>query len=819
MKVSDSQSQTNTDGSTTYVPMYECSVIRGAAKATTGSAYAATTAATHDARDHIIKYAIHPLSNLDSKSRWWSTPAFNNFVEGCRDYGTGWVHNGDPIFRGQSAGGLPKIITITFNGSGYASGDILNLRIFGTYIGDDLSNQEVTHTFNGSSWSNTIDTLFASVNGIWSSKITAARSGQTMTITSGTAGLDGNFFVETLIIQNDHSIGGIVTQGVSEELSILLHRSADVIHGEQWAHSSLMYLEDESGSEAAKRTDLKLHSKLQGNWVNVFGGELEWYWAEVTSGSTEYYNRPLLWDEGSRLRVVETNFKLYNDSKCVDYFDVRGWFVNALKSDSTYYLDGGINDASFVRVGHIIHNNDKKWTYSNTSTAEDGLDTDGTNNHTTTTAEFTTNARMVCHFDKYTSGSDGVDWVGTAKFYAAAIYDDGGESLPAHKFNSELTFGVTDGVNDNDTLRFRCGFRPWGLEGNMVFEDRRIIGIHIYYTHSEEGFETFWSLGRLLWKQGFVPANTISSVDASDTGDISVLWQDNDAVDNVCLKLYDANNDVDYYEFISMPKLDTYESVNGYSPFASTTSVRYKAHCLAGRRSFVGNIGVKESPNSEELTYYNDAMAISPVNQLDTFPWPANRLDLDISDGDEITALVSVGDKVLQFKRNIMYVINVSTSIPSEFFVEGRHKYRGVLNSNHIVEIGDGVFFVNENGAFLFNGTDIENLHFEEGEAKQNRKIALDIWRDFISANSMVGFNQSSDEIIIVRSNNQSNINDGDCWVYNLSIKAWTFGEGKYYVGDDKILTNFSNIGDDGNLAVLYNGAVGQNNTADGGPG
>ena len=46
MKVSDSQSQTNTDGSTTYVPMYECSVIRGAAKATTGSAYAATTAAT-----------------------------------------------------------------------------------------------------------------------------------------------------------------------------------------------------------------------------------------------------------------------------------------------------------------------------------------------------------------------------------------------------------------------------------------------------------------------------------------------------------------------------------------------------------------------------------------------------------------------------------------------------------------------------------------------------------------------------------------------------------------------------------------------------
>ena len=32
----------------------------------------------------------------------------------------------------------------------------------------------------------------------------------------------------------------------------------------------------------------------------------------------------------------------------------------------------------------------------------------------------------------------------------------------------------------------------------------------------------------------------------------------------------------------------------------------------------------------------------------------------------------------------------------------------------------------------MINGTDIENLHFEEGEAKQNRKIALDIWRDFI---------------------------------------------------------------------------------------
>ena len=226
-------------------------------------------------------------------------------------------------------------------------------------------------------------------------------------------------------------------------------------------------------------------------------------------------------------------------------------------------------------------------------------------------------------------------------------------------------------------------------------------------------------------------------------------------------------------------------------------------------------------------------MVVSPVNLLDTFPYPSNVLDLDISDGDEIIALKSIGDKVLQFKTNMMYVINISTSIPSEFFVEERNKYKGCDSPNHIVETLDGIFWFNKNGVYFYDGTDVKDLIMNADEDSPQRRIDTTIWSQFINTHisglvsngtstAVAAFNPKSKEIIIVKSNVQLEKSHGDCYIYSLVTDSWTRGRGKFYTGglpDNPVyLTNFVNLGDDGDLYFMYEGATGAAPDTNGSP-
>ena len=117
----------------------------------------------------------------------------------------------------------------------------------------------------------------------------------------------------------------------------------------------------------------------------------------------------------------------------------------------------------------------------------------------------------------------------------------------------------------------------------------------------------------------------------------------------------------------------TYELVNGFNPtFITTLDVRYKAVTLAGGRAFIGNIEVMED-GSRKL--YNDMMMYSPVGKLDIFPYSnisgaGNIMTISTGDGDEIIALESINNKLLQFKRSLMYIIDISSGLPETFFIE-----------------------------------------------------------------------------------------------------------------------------------------------------
>ena len=351
---------------------------------------------------------------------------------------------------------------------------------------------------------------------------------------------------------------------------------------------------------------------------------------------------------------------------------------------------------------------------------------------------------------------------------------------------------------------------------NTCVGDRRITGIRLYYTHSEEGFETFWNLGLIDFRTGFIKATQITTVDSTEGNETQVVWGDHSSAATMIQLEDSSNSSIDYARYTSMPKIETFESLNGYSPYNSTLSCRYKAHCIAGRRSFIGNIFVTNADGTFRI--YNDRMIVSPVNHLDTFPYPHNVLDLDISDGDEIVALSSVGDKVLQFKKNIMYVLNISTAIPSEFFVESRNRFKGANHRNHVIETSEGIFWVNNFGAYFYDGENINNLHLTGGDEEKNiRRINENKWNDFLSASSQVAFNPKTKDCFVIKDSEHTDTNDGgDCYIYNIVSDSWTYGKAKFFVGDDTKITNIINKGNDAEIVYLYDKPYSEDSNLDG---
>jgi hypothetical protein len=341
----------------------------------------------------------------------------------------------------------------------------------------------------------------------------------------------------------------------------------------------------------------------------------------------------------------------------------------------------------------------------------------------------------------YKGTTNGIDWSNNIKIYLAACYDDGSESLPGHSFTlSSLDFGDPSSGN---TLKIEMLFKPETTTGFRLFDDARINGVRLYYTHSDEAYSTFWNLGKFDFNHGFIKAGVINTVDNTEGNEALYDWASatnlHGGYTSGNITVY--NGTTATIEYLEMPKLETYEDINEFSAQNDTLHVDYKAVCLAGRRTFVGNIRVW---NGSYYEYYNDRMVVSPINALDTYPYPSNILDLDVSDGDKIVALASYGDKVLQFKEKICYIINISTGIAAEFYVEEKLKWLGILNKNHFCYTDKGIFWLNERGAWLYDGSELTDLFISDNEEKSQQIIDMDEWKNFISDNTVVGYNAES---------------------------------------------------------------------------
>jgi uncharacterized protein with GYD domain len=226
---------------------------------------------------------------------------------------------------------------------------------------------------------------------------------------------------------------------------------------------------------------------------------------------------------------------------------------------------------------------------------------------------------------------------------------------------------------------------------------------------------------------------------------------------------------------------ENYQSRTGLFPDTWDTHMRWKSATVLNRRVYAGNIVQKPTGNSA-YRHYPDRILKSMPNQFDTFN-DYDVLDVVVDDGDEIVALTNIAGQLLQFKKNALYIIDV-TSEPE--FLKNTFKFRGIDHRQSYARTDEGVLFGNENGAFYYNGDKMSELVTSKMESD---------WNTFYAASTyplIVGFHPKTKQGFFIKQGADVG------FAYNLGTDSFTtFGDKR--AGLDTTAGNhddFDNIGD-----------------------
>ena len=392
----------------------------------------------------------------------------------------------------------------------------------------------------------------------------------------------------------------------------------------------------------------------------------------------------------------------------------------------------------------------------------------------------------------YTATDSASTWsIDTYKFYLTAVFDDGSETLPSltntqgTNFYNGTDYSIT--TTDNQYFKLEVGVDPYDANGLYTF-DERMSGFRIYFSRATDGHAMLYDFGTIDFKDGFIPGNRQGPTAWS------ALGSDN----------YDAQ--------IATVELKTewlgtqYEEYTGYSPDNKITGgVKWKTATVVNNRCFVGNVRYNDGSG---MKTYPSRMLASPLGKLDTFPVPESIIDYVVNDGDEIVKLENFSDRLLQFKKNSLYIINISTM--DEEFLEEEHRWKGVFSPNHVVWTPEGVIWSNSYSIYKYAGDEVVDLMTTtEGVHEGSRSISRSDWNTFFNNNSILIYEPLNNQIIVKRSVNQQ-ANGGDIYLLDLDSGGWSFGKHRMVSGTGK-QTNAVTLSD-GSVYILNSkeGAAGK---------
>ena len=342
---------------------------------------------------------------------------------------------------------------------------------------------------------------------------------------------------------------------------------------------------------------------------------------------------------------------------------------------------------------------------------------------------------------------------------------------PIVKINGAL-HSVADEVPAN-SQRFVFGN---GNDANATdYGNPRISGFKIYWASNEDGYSTLWEmmegdfakglkalgLDGAGGESGYAPWEHYSIYPSSDSTGLA-------AVDDTTVGLYMKADWPISNRWLDPPRYRTYFENNFHSHTDAVTVDYFKTAVVVGNVAYIGN--VTQTIDGEQ-EHFPDRILKSPPRQYDKFP-SKNRMDAGVNDGDEIIHLATYADRILQFNKNVMYIINVSQT---EEIIEDVQRFKGVAHSASVCTTDAGIAWANSNGCYFYDGRAVQNLL----EAKNVQLIDSQTWSAFVTNGAtppavtpMVGYMRDKRELVVT--DDISSDGDGSAYRYSFLTKSWT---------------------------------------------
>ena len=196
----------------------------------------------------------------------------------------------------------------------------------------------------------------------------------------------------------------------------------------------------------------------------------------------------------------------------------------------------------------------------------------------------------------------------------------------------------------------------------------------------------------------------------------------------------------------------TYLLNTGYNHDEDSLYARYATACVVNNKTYIGNISYQKE-GSEKWEIHADRMLQSPVGKPDVFP-SSRRIDATVSDGDAIVKLMSHDNRIFQFKRHNVYIINVSEA---NEILEKTLNGLGILSPKAATETINGISWVNESGCYIYDGEQIQNL--------MKGQIDSNIWSTNFKSIATLGYSEK-DQVMVCCGGNKT-------YIYSFKDQHW----------------------------------------------
>lgn len=390
--------------------------------------------------------------------------------------------------------------------------------------------------------------------------------------------------------------------------------------------------------------------------------------------------------------------------------------------------------------------------------------------------------------------SDTGEWMADANHsFGISFQYDGGRESTVSIFEDVMPI-----TNDNVSISCEL-YAQFDVDGGDDF-DKRILGVNLYYTGDTSGifddplWMGYWHWGTNLADETYFESHEgrkILSDGIAQEGSTKCM-----STTGNTLTLASGSITTAGLEIKTLPAI-TFEIRNGYNNTSDTTAARYATSVIAQRKMFVGGVGRVEfntetvhTANSFLLQAANcpkqctvtllpknlDRLMYGVVNQFGIFP-SDNFLDIAINDGDIITHLESFNDRILQFKKNKLYIMNIEAGDPRDSYMEGSYDYMGVDKPCQVVRTELGIAWVNKLGCYFYSGetpvplTENNILLTSDDSGVLSKFIS---WNNFIKSTGAIGYIPVNKQLVVFE--DPETFTSGDVLIYDMPTKSWTFG-------------------------------------------